>query len=251
MVTIHNIALNLASFGRWTLRDKAAQRRLALRASSAFDCCGHKFDPCMNFDSQHSTRTTRYEARRWLMGGRVQGVGYRAFVFNLAERFALGGVVQNLTGEVLVEAQGKPAVLDAFAVALVSDAPPLARPKIVSCQSIPLRESKIFEILPSDESRPCAGACTPGQFSLRRLPPRDARSERPALSLSVHQLHAMRTALHADHAHALRQAEYHDGGFFVVYRVPCRIRGSAQPAFPCAAAGLSGVRAATEFRCGV
>ena len=26
-----NQALNLASFGRWTLRDKAAQRRLALR----------------------------------------------------------------------------------------------------------------------------------------------------------------------------------------------------------------------------
>ena len=26
-----NITLNLAPFGRWTLRDKAAQRRLALR----------------------------------------------------------------------------------------------------------------------------------------------------------------------------------------------------------------------------
>ena len=26
-----NMALNLARFGRWTLRDKAAQRRLALR----------------------------------------------------------------------------------------------------------------------------------------------------------------------------------------------------------------------------
>ena len=26
-----NTALNLAPFGRWTLRDKAAQRRLALR----------------------------------------------------------------------------------------------------------------------------------------------------------------------------------------------------------------------------
>ena len=26
-----NPALNLASFGRWTLRDKSAQRRLALR----------------------------------------------------------------------------------------------------------------------------------------------------------------------------------------------------------------------------
>ena len=28
-----NMALNLAPFGRWTLRDKAAQRRLALRCA--------------------------------------------------------------------------------------------------------------------------------------------------------------------------------------------------------------------------
>ena len=28
---MHNPALNLAPFGRWTQRDKAAQRRLALR----------------------------------------------------------------------------------------------------------------------------------------------------------------------------------------------------------------------------
>ena len=29
---LHNPALNLAPFSRWTLRDKAAQRRLALRS---------------------------------------------------------------------------------------------------------------------------------------------------------------------------------------------------------------------------
>ncbi len=92
-------------------------------------------------------------ARRWLMGGRVQGVGYRAFVFNLAQRCGLPGVVQNLTGEVLVEAQGEATALDAFAAALVSAAPPLARPHVISCQSIPLRKLDSFEILPSTESR--------------------------------------------------------------------------------------------------
>jgi hydrogenase maturation protein HypF len=79
----------------------------------------------------------------------VQGVGYRAFVFNLSERFGLDGVVQNLTGEVLVEAQGDVAALDAFAAALISAAPPLARPHVVSCLPIPLRELNSFEILPS------------------------------------------------------------------------------------------------------
>ena len=33
-----NLSLNLAPFGRWTLRDKAAQRRLALRYASSFTC---------------------------------------------------------------------------------------------------------------------------------------------------------------------------------------------------------------------
>jgi hydrogenase maturation protein HypF len=97
-------------------------------------------------------RVPALEARRWLMGGRVQGVGYRAFVFNLAQRFGLDGIVQNLTGEVLVEAQGEPGTLEAFAAALVSDAPPLARPHVVSSQPIPLRELHSFAILASDAS---------------------------------------------------------------------------------------------------
>src|SRR5450756_419757 len=101
----------------------------------------------MNTDDHLSSHSTTPEARRWLMGGRVQGVGYRAFVFNLAERFGLSGVVQNLTGEVMVEAQGEPAALDAFAAALISDAPPLARPQVISCQPIPLRKLDGFEIL--------------------------------------------------------------------------------------------------------
>ena len=36
------MALNLAPFGRWTLRDKAAQRRLALSLNgSSLDACRH------------------------------------------------------------------------------------------------------------------------------------------------------------------------------------------------------------------
>ena len=107
--------------------------------------------PTLTADGQPS-RAPALEARRWRMGGRVQGVGYRAFVFNLAQRFGLGGIVQNLTGEVLVEAQGEPGALDAFAVALVSDAPPLARPHLVSLHSIPLRELHGFEIVASAAS---------------------------------------------------------------------------------------------------
>ena len=121
------------------------------------------------------------------MGGRVQGVGYRAFVFNLAERFELGGVVRNLTGEVLVEAQGEPAALDAFAAALVSDAPPLARPHVVSCQLIPLRESNGFEILSSAGSLHAQVHVPPDNFlcdDCRRemLDPNDRRYRYPFIN---------------------------------------------------------------------
>ena len=93
-----------------------------------------------------------HESRRWVMGGRVQGVGYRGFVYNLAQRFSLQGIVQNLTGEVLVEAQGAACTLDAFAAALFAEAPPLARPHLVSCEYMPLRELNSFSILPSEET---------------------------------------------------------------------------------------------------
>jgi hydrogenase maturation protein HypF len=127
------------------------------------------------------------EARRWLMGGRVQGVGYRAFVFNLAQRFGLRGVAQNLTGEVRVEAQGAPAALDAFAAALISEAPPLARPHVVSCEPIPLRELSGFEILPSAESWQSAIHVPPDSFlceDCRRemLDPHDRRYRYPFIN---------------------------------------------------------------------
>lgn len=92
------------------------------------------------------------EARRWLMGGRVQGVGFRGFVFNLAQRLNLRGTVQNLTGEVLIEAQGEPQALDEFAVSLVAEAPQLARPHVISCEITGVREWSGFEILRSAEA---------------------------------------------------------------------------------------------------
>lgn len=136
---------------------------------------------------QHSIQGDSPEARRWLMGGRVQGVGYRAFVFNLAQRFGLSGVVQNLVGEVLVEAQGEPAALDAFAAALISAAPPLARPQILSCQPIPLRELDGFEILFSAVAAQANIHIPPDYFlcdDCRRemLDPHDARYRYPFIN---------------------------------------------------------------------
>jgi len=59
--------------------------------------------------------------------GIVQGVGFRPFVYSLAERFALAGWVRNTSAGVDIEVDGTPDELEAFVSALRSEVPPLAR----------------------------------------------------------------------------------------------------------------------------
>ncbi|HVL97607.1 MAG TPA: carbamoyltransferase HypF [Solirubrobacteraceae bacterium] len=64
--------------------------------------------------------------RRLEITGIVQGVGFRPFVHGLAVRHGLGGHVRNTAAGVEVEVEGSPAALDAFATALVAEAPAAA-----------------------------------------------------------------------------------------------------------------------------
>ncbi|MDQ1242306.1 MAG: Carbamoyltransferase HypF, partial [Pseudomonadota bacterium] len=83
------------------------------------------------------------------MTGRVQGVGFRPFVYRLAHEHALDGYVRNLRGDVEVIVAGPEAALEAFTRELVDRAPPLAQPRIrdiVACDT-PARRG--FEIAPS------------------------------------------------------------------------------------------------------
>ena len=63
-------------------------------------------------------------ARRFRIGGRVQGVGFRPFVYRLAHLHELAGWVRNRGGEVEIHAQGLPRQLQLFGDALLSHAPP-------------------------------------------------------------------------------------------------------------------------------
>ena len=59
------------------------------------------------------------EARRWLVSGRVQGVGYRAFAARTARGLGLTGGASNLSdGQVLVVAEGPAHALDRLEAAL-------------------------------------------------------------------------------------------------------------------------------------
>ena len=70
------------------------------------------------------------EIRRCILAveGVVQGVGYRPFVYRLAQSYRLAGLVRNDGRGVLIELQGGQSVIQRFLDALVSEAPAAARP---------------------------------------------------------------------------------------------------------------------------
>nr|WP_156790699.1 carbamoyltransferase HypF [Rhodobacter sp. SW2] len=72
--------------------------------------------------------------------GQVQGVGFRPFVWQLAQRFGLQGTVLNDPEGVLIQVCG--AGLEGFAAALTEEAPPLARVDAVECRAF------WFDLLP-------------------------------------------------------------------------------------------------------
>lgn len=91
---------------------------------------------------------------RWrvIVRGAVQGVGFRPFVYGIAERFALTGHVGNDSGGVFIEIEGTPAALAGFRAALTAEAPPLARIEAVTVESIPVRGGSAFVILTSQSA---------------------------------------------------------------------------------------------------
>lgn len=66
-------------------------------------------------------------ARRVVVRGVVQGVGFRPHVLRLAETLGVNGTCRNDATSVIVEAEGAAGTLDDFVRRLVDDAPPLAR----------------------------------------------------------------------------------------------------------------------------
>ncbi len=95
------------------------------------------------------------ERRRFRIRGVVQGVGFRPFVYGLATRATLGGFVLNDGDGVVVEAEGDPAALDAFAAALRADAPALARVESVVAEPLAPAGETAFRI---ETSVPAGGA---------------------------------------------------------------------------------------------
>lgn len=134
----------------------------------------------------HSVES-KIERRRIHVEGIVQGVGFRPFVFNLAERYGLAGWVLNNATGVVIEVEGDEQSLNAFTCAIEIDAPPLARIVHVASDTIPSISEIAFRIEKShseDEKRawisPDASIC---DDCLRELfDPNDRRYRYPFIN---------------------------------------------------------------------
>lgn len=78
--------------------------------------------------------------------GIVQGVGFRPFVFNLAQSLALGGWVWNTPAGVEIEVEGRSEQVDLFHRRLQQELPPLARLESVVLAERPLQGETEFVI---------------------------------------------------------------------------------------------------------
>lgn len=100
-------------------------------------------------------------ARRIVLTGRVQGVGFRPFVHRLAGRFDLAGRVWNGAGKVTIHVEGAAERLAGFERALTEEAPPLARPRIEAIEDVAIQGADGFRI----------EASAPGEAPEVHLPP--------------------------------------------------------------------------------
>ena len=91
--------------------------------------------------------------RRLEIRGRIQGVGFRPFVYRLATELYLGGLVGNDAHGAFVEVEGWPSAVERFTRRMQSELPPLGRIMSLTCREMPVRNDPEFRI---DTSRPAA-----------------------------------------------------------------------------------------------
>jgi len=85
-------------------------------------------------------------ARKYLLAGRVQGVGFRYFVFRVAQSFGVLGWVKNLkNGMVEIHAQGDTETLILFE-AEIRSGPPFAIVENIQEDDIQIEDFKDFLI---------------------------------------------------------------------------------------------------------
>jgi hydrogenase maturation protein HypF len=101
-------------------------------------------------DTSRSNIDAEPSARKIILSGQVQGVGFRPFIYRLAIEHELTGWVKNCIGTVEIHIQGKPQKLENFLSDIFKKKPPLAKPKLESDKTSDVGEFESFCILQSE-----------------------------------------------------------------------------------------------------
>ena len=160
-----------------------------------------------------------FEALEIRVRGRVQGVGFRPKIWHIARELGLAGEVLNDSDGVLLRVGGDRARLAAFLDGIESDLPPLARVDSIETRSYSGQLSSEFRIAESSSSR-ARTQIAPDAAICAACSGRIARPQRPPLSLSLHELHALRTATEHCHRDSVRSRDDHDGAVRAVSGLP-------------------------------
>jgi hydrogenase maturation protein HypF len=119
--------------------------------------------------------------------GIVQGVGFRPFVYRLAQECRLTGFIANTPAGVIIEVQGDAEFVERFLSRLSSEAPPLAKITSLSPRELELQNDTGFRIAPSHFDSPAKALISPDVTTcddcLRELmSPRDRRFRYPFIN---------------------------------------------------------------------
>lgn len=95
---------------------------------------------------------TKSRAVKVIVKGRVQGVGFRPFIFQIADKYRIKGTVQNNMDGVKIFAEGKEKAIDRFVDSIRREAPRLSRIDVVEVKDMPIAGYQSFSIIPSERS---------------------------------------------------------------------------------------------------
>jgi hydrogenase maturation protein HypF len=93
-----------------------------------------------------ATKVKALSAYHIKIGGVVQGVGFRPFVYRLAHRYGISGWVRNTSSGVEIEVEGGKASLRRFIHGLKTEAPPMSTITSLETTAIPPNGYRDFEI---------------------------------------------------------------------------------------------------------
>ncbi|WP_075980407.1 carbamoyltransferase HypF [Bacillus massilinigeriensis] len=95
---------------------------------------------------------TKPRAIKITVKGRVQGVGFRPFIFQLADEYGIKGTVQNNMDGVKIYAEGDGKAIEDFVASIQSKSPRLSRIDQVEVIEVAFSGFQIFSIIPSERT---------------------------------------------------------------------------------------------------